>query len=171
MAHARRIDYAGHKIGFAQFMGLVAETTQTDCSTTYVLDTDEDEIVIYQEATDVTTAGVYDLQYQLPYDFYGLIGASDDVSLRAIQSSGGTDMTITVEVYDNAGSNISDASIATTSLTASWATYDCALTNPDSDASLRGGDHIILRITTAGVHNDDDCKITIPKIKVYLYYN
>ena len=140
--------------------GLVA-TTLTNCTAVLVNNAAEDELVYDIDASGAGSC-VLEFDFVIPDDFKKFANKSDDFSVRATQDLGASnDSTITVNVLDTSGTDSDDDSIAATDLTNVFATYDCAI---DAGAFV-AGDHITVQITTTNPANDDDCMITIPKLK------
>jgi len=145
-----------------------------NCVMTRALDATQDEVCIVLTWSGAGT-GTFSIQYQLPGNFQAFKGLSSDLSFWAKQtgdSGDGADIEIAVEVYDNAGNNISDGSLssAVTSV-ASFVERNCAISNPDGDGNICGGDHFTVKITIAGTLEAGDILImTIPKIKYEALY-
>jgi len=154
---------------YARFMGLWSEDTIANCTGAIVLNADQDELCLVLTWTGAGT-GTVNFQYQLPGNFQRFLGQSDDFSFTCKQtgdSGDGADVALAVEIYDNAGHNISDGSLtsAVTSVGA-WVDRDCAITDPDGDMAIEGGDHFTVIISVAGtLENNDILIMTIPKIK------
>lgn len=140
-----------------------------NCVMTMALDTSEDEVCIVLTWSGAGT-GKFTLQYQLPSNFQFFHGSPADLSFNVKQtgdSGDGADVEVAVEVYDNFGKNISDGSLtsAVTHVT-DFVVRDCAISNPDGDGKICGGDHFTVEITIAGtIENGDILTMTIPVIK------
>ena len=140
-----------------------------NCVMTLAVDTSEDEVCIVLTWSGAGT-GTFSIQYQLPSNFQSFPGQPDDLSFNVKQtgdSGDGADVEVAVEVFDNYGANISDGTLtsAVTSV-ASFVERDCAISNPDRDGNICGGDHFTVEITIAGtLENNDILIMTIPKIK------
>lgn len=140
--------------------GLVA-TTLANCTAVLVNNAAEDELVYDIDATGIGNA-IIEFDFIIPADFKAFAGQADDVSIRATQDLGASnDSTLTINVIDTSGTNCDDNSVVAQDLTNVFATYDCAI---DAGAFV-AGDHITVQITTTNPDNDDDCMITIPKLK------
>ena len=140
--------------------GLYA-TTLTNCTAVVVNNADEDELVIDIDATGIGNC-ITEFDFVIPADFKAFANQADDVSIRATQNLGASnDSIITIDVIDSAGTDSDDDSVAATDLTNAFATYDCAI----DAGTFAVGDHFIVRVTTTNPDNDDDCMITVPKIK------
>lgn len=154
---------------FARFMGMYVEDDINNCTGAWAYNTDQDEICLVLTWTGAGT-GEVKFQYQLGGNFLKFLGQSDDFSFICKQtgnSGDGADVELAIEIYDNAGANISDASLssAVTSV-ADWVDRDCAITDPDGDMAIEGGDHFTVIMTVAGTIESGDILImTIPKIK------
>lgn len=114
--------------------------------------------------TTATGAGstILELLFQIPDDFKKFAGKSDDLSLQAVQDAGAdNDSVITIDVIDDSGADADDDSVNATDLTNAFATYDCAITG----GTFTVGDHITVKITVTNPDADDDCRISIPKLK------
>lgn len=143
--------------------------TIANCTITFEYNADKDEICIVFTWTGAGGGSIY-LMYELPEGFLQFAGKFDDLFFEAKQtgdSGDGADVEIAIEVYDDGGRNISDASLtAAVTSVAAWVERDCALNDPDEDAILEGGDRILVKITISGtVENNDILIMTIPKIK------
>ena len=153
---------------FAKFMGISSENI-ANCTLTLELDTTQDEVCIILTWSNAGT-GTFSLQYQLGGNFLKFLSQSDDLSFNVKQtgnSGDGADVEVALEVYDNAGSNISDGSLtsAVTNVT-DFVIRDCAISDPDGDMEIEGGDQFTVKITIAGtIDNGDILTMTIPKIK------
>ena len=140
-----------------------------NCTMTLALDTTQDEVCIVLTWAGAGT-GTFSIQYQLPGNFQAFRGQPDDLSFNVKQtgdSGDGADVEVAVEVLDNAGNNISDGTLtsAVTSV-ADFVVRDCAISNPDGDGNICGGDHFTVTITIAGtIENNDILIMTIPKLK------
>jgi len=140
--------------------GLYA-TTLTNCTAVVVNNAAEDELVLDIDATGIGNC-ITEFQFQIPADFKAFANQADDVSIRATQDLGASnDSTITIDVVDSAGTDSDDDSVNAQDLTNAFATYDCAI----DAGTFAVGDFFIVRITTTNTVNDDDCMITLPKIK------
>jgi len=141
-----------------------------NCVLTLAFDTTQKEVCIVLTWSGAGT-GTFSIQYQLPGDFQAFQGRPNDLSFWVKQtgdSGDGADVEVAVEVFDNAGRNISDGSLtsAVTNVT-SFVERDCAISDPDGDGDVCGGDHITVEITIAGtIENGDILIMTIPKILV-----
>jgi len=154
--------------GFLRYIGYTPENI-ANCTMAYALDTTVDEVCLVLTWTGAGT-GKFEIAYQIPPDFWKFLGHSDDLSFQVKQtgdSGDGADVTVAIEVYDNAGSNISDASLsASVTSVASFVTRDCAISDPDGDGVAEGGDYIYVLVTIAGtLENNDVLTMTIPVIK------
>lgn len=157
-----------HKnLGVANFQ-VISTHNIANCTLTLALDTTQDEVCIVLTWAGAGT-GTFSIQYQLPDNFQSFRGQPDDLSFWVKQtgdSGDGADVEVAVEVYDNGGRNISDASLtsAITNVT-DFVERDCAISDPDGDGDVAGGDHITVEITIAGtIENNDILIMTIPKI-------
>nr|BDI55215.1 MAG: hypothetical protein [uncultured archaeon] len=140
--------------------GLYA-TTLTACTAILVNNAAEDELVFDIDATGAGNC-IIEFDFIIPADFKAFAGQADDISIRATQDLGASnDSVITINAIDSGGNEIDDDSVAAQDLSNVFATYDCAI---DAGAFVVG-DHITIQITTTNPANDDDCMITIPKLK------
>lgn len=140
--------------------GLYA-TTLTNCTAVLANNVAEDELVLDIDATGIGNC-ITEFDFVIPPDFKAFANQADDVSIRATQDLGASnDSTITIDVIDSAGTDSDDDSVNVIDLTNVFATYDCAI---DAGAWVVG-DHFTVRITTTNPDNDDDCMITLPKVK------
>ena len=146
---------------FIKPTGLVA-TTPTNCTAVLVNNAAEDELVYDIDATVAVGNCIVEFDFIIPDDFKAFANQADDVSIRATQDVGvSNDSTLTINVIDSAGVESDDDSVVVQDLTNVFATYDCAI---DAGAFV-AGDHFVVQITTTNPDNDDDCMITIPKVK------
>jgi len=140
--------------------GLYA-TTLTACTAVIVNNAAEDELVFDIDATGAGNA-IIEFDFIIPADFKAFANQGDDISIRATQDLGASnDSTLTINAIDSAGTEIDDDSVVAQDLTNVFADYDCAI---DAGA-FAIGDHITIQITITNPDNDDDCMITIPKLK------
>jgi hypothetical protein len=141
--------------------GLVA-TTPTNCTAVLANNAAEDELVYDIDAAAGAGNCILEFDFIIPDDFKMFANQGDDVSIRATQDLGASnDSTLTINVIDSAGVESDDDSVVTQDLTNVFATYDCAI----DAGTFVAGDHIVIQITTTNPDNDDDCMITIPKVK------
>ena len=153
---------------YARYMG-VSTHNIANCVMTFANNADQDEICIVLTWSGAGT-GAFTLMYQLGGNFLKFLKQSDDFSFTCKQtgdSGDAADVELAIEIYDNAGANISDASLssAVTSV-AAWVDRDCAITDPDGDMAIEGGDHFTVVVSVAGtIENNDILIMTIPKIK------
>jgi len=146
---------------FIKPTGLVA-TTLTNCTAVLVNNAAEDELVYDIDAALAVGNAIIEFDFIIPADFKSFANQGDDISIRATQDLGASnDSTLTINAIDSAGTEIDDDSVVAQDLTNVFATYDCAI---DAGA-FNIGDHITIQITTTNPDNDDDCMITIPKLK------
>jgi hypothetical protein len=110
------------------------------------------------------------ISFRLPSDFKKFAGASDDLSLQAVQDAdsgdGVGDCAITIDVLDSSGTDADDDSVDDEALTGSYATYDCAITG----GSFSAGDQIVVKITVQAksgdsTENGDGVRVTHPDLK------
>jgi len=140
--------------------GLYA-TTLSNATVALVNDATIDELVFETTASGAGSV-ILELLFQIPDDFKKFAGKSDDLSLQAVQDAGAdNDSLLTLDVLDAAGADADDDSVATEDITGSFATYDCAITG----GTFAVGDHITVKITMTNPDADDDCRISIPKLK------
>ena len=145
---------------FIKPTGLYA-TTLTACTAVLANNAAEDELVLDIDATGAGNC-ITEFDFVIPADFKAFANQADDVSIRATQDLGASnDSTITIDVVDSAGVDSDDDSVNVIDLTNVFATYDCAI----DAGTFAVGDHFIVRITTTNPDNDDDCMITVPKVK------
>lgn len=145
---------------FIKPTGLYA-TTLTNCTAVVANNAAEDELVIDIDATGIGNC-IVEFDFVIPADFKAFANQGDDISIRATQNLGASnDSTITIDVIDSLGVDSDDDSVAAQDLTNVFATYDCAI----DAGTFVVGDHFIVRITTTNPDNDDDCMITVPKVK------
>ncbi len=145
---------------FIQPTGLFA-TTLTACTAVVANNAAEDELVIDIDATGAGNC-IIEFDFIIPDDFKAFANQGDDVSIRATQDLGASnDSTLTINVIDSNGVESDDDSVVTQDLTNVFATYDCAI----DAGTFVAGDHIVIQITTTNPDNDDDCMITLPKVK------
>ncbi len=138
--------------------------TLTNCTVTKVFNAAEDELAFDIDNTGggAGSAEIY-FQFRIPVDFKEFPDTSDDITIRAIQDGGADiDATITIDFLDNAGTDADDDSVAATTLTNAWATYDCATVT--GDGTWAAGDAVNVLITVALTDNDDDVQIIYPKV-------
>lgn len=158
----------GKGLDYARFVALVPEAI-ANMTMALALDTTIDEVAYVLTWTGAGT-GTLTFAYQIPGNFQKFLRHSDDFWFTCKQtgdSGDGADIALAVEIYDNAGANISDASLssAVTSV-AAFVERDCAITNPDADGHVSGGDYIYVIITVAGtIENNDILTMSIPIIK------
>ena len=164
---SRDLYHKNHDVAIFQ---LISTHNIANCVITQALDATQDEVCLVLTWSGAGT-GTFSLQYQLPGNFQGFIGRTDDLNFFVKQtgdSGDGADVEVAVEVYDSSGSNISDGSLtsAVTSV-AAFVERDCGITDPDGDGDVSGGDHITVEITIAGtIENNDILIMTIPKIRI-----
>lgn len=140
--------------------GLYA-TTLANCTAVLVNNGTEDELVFDIDATGIGNC-LIEFDFIIPADFKAFANQADDVSIRATQDLGASnDSTITINVIDTSGVESDDDSVAAQDLSNVFVTYDCAI----DAGTFVAGDHITIQITTTNPDNDDDCMITIPKLK------
>ncbi|KKN15264.1 hypothetical protein LCGC14_0987830 [marine sediment metagenome] len=140
--------------------GLYA-TTLANVAVAIVNDATIDELVFETTASGAGSL-ILELLFQIPDDFKKFAGKSDDLSLVAVQDAGAdNDSTITIDVIDASGADADDDSVNATDLTNAFATYDCAITG----GTFAVGDYITIKITVTNPDADDDCRISIPKLK------
>lgn len=111
-----------------------------------------------------------ELAVQLPADFKKFPGASDDLTISAIQDAdsgdGVGDMAITVDVLDDAGADADDDTIDDIALTNAFVALDCAITG----GTFAKGDWITIKIGVTSKGGDaseagDEASVSLPKIK------
>ena len=100
-------------------------------------------------------------QFIIPPQFNAFGETSTDIVIRAIQSAGADiDATITINFYDNAGTDSDDDSISAEVLTNAWASYGCAI----DAGTFVAGDKVQCKITLSLPDADDEVRINIPII-------
>lgn len=157
---------ASNTIGSKRFIPFEKWVTdnETNVNVNEVYDSTKRQIVLDIDATGAAASIDIWCQFIIPSEFHEFPNLSNDLIISAIQDAGADiDATITINFYDDAGTDSDDDSVVGTSLTGAWADYDVAI----DAGTFAKGDKVIVKITLSLPDADDAVRIAIPIIRYY----